>query len=78
MQELIDEYGLDVVQAYMSHIQKNAELAVRDMLREIGRKTVNEHGQSTIEAEDFMDDGSVIRLKIQIDVESGSAVADFG
>lgn len=31
--ELIDEYGLDVVQAYMTHIQNNAELAVRDMLK---------------------------------------------
>lgn len=31
--ELIDQYGLDVVQAYMTHIQKNAELAVRDMLK---------------------------------------------
>ncbi|KAI8432873.1 hypothetical protein MSG28_013799 [Choristoneura fumiferana] len=31
--ELIGQYGLDVVQAYMGHIQKNAELAVRDMLK---------------------------------------------
>ena len=31
--ELINEYNLDVVQAYMGHIQKNAELAVRDMLK---------------------------------------------
>jgi 5-oxoprolinase (ATP-hydrolysing) len=27
--ELIDFYGLDVVQAYMAHIQRNAELAVK-------------------------------------------------
>ncbi|VVC94662.1 unnamed protein product [Leptidea sinapis] len=31
--DLIEEYGLDVVQAYMSYIQRNAELAVRDMLK---------------------------------------------
>lgn len=37
--ELIEAYGLDVVQAYMKYIQENAEVAVRDMLREIGRKT---------------------------------------
>ena len=36
--ELIDGYGLDVVQAYMKHIQENAEVAVRDMLKEIGNK----------------------------------------
>ncbi|KAL0277618.1 UNVERIFIED_CONTAM: hypothetical protein PYX00_004848 [Menopon gallinae] len=77
VQELIDEYGLEVVQAYMSHIQKNAELAVRDMLREIGQKAISERGKSTIEAEDCMDDGSVIKLKIDIDIESGSALVDF-
>lgn len=37
--ELIESYGLDVVQAYMKYIQENAEVAVRDMLKEIGRKT---------------------------------------
>lgn len=31
--ELISSYGLEVVQAYMMHIQSNAELAVRDMLK---------------------------------------------
>ena len=57
MKELIDAYGLDVVQAYMAHIQvwkrdikcivasndhafgqENAEVAVRDMLKEIAAK----------------------------------------
>lgn len=57
MKELIDAYGLDVVQAYMAHIQvskaifnvrtikmttliaqENAEVAVRDMLKEIAEK----------------------------------------
>lgn len=33
--ELIEQYSLEVVQAYMAHIQKNAELAVRDMLKVI-------------------------------------------
>lgn len=37
--ELMEAYGLDVVQAYMKYIQENAEVAVRDMLREIGRRT---------------------------------------
>lgn len=37
--ELIDSYGLHVVQAYMAYIQQNAEVAVRDMLKEIARKT---------------------------------------
>lgn len=37
--ELISSYGLPVVQAYMKYIQENAELAVRDMLKEIASKT---------------------------------------
>jgi 5-oxoprolinase (ATP-hydrolysing) len=31
--ELIDAYGLDVVQAYMGHIRANAETAVRKLLK---------------------------------------------
>lgn len=37
--ELIDSYGLRIVQAYMHFIQQNAEVAVRNMLKEIARKT---------------------------------------
>ena len=33
--ELIDGYGLDVVQAYMKHIQNNAEIAVRNLLKQV-------------------------------------------
>ena len=38
MTELIDAYGLDVVQAYMNHIQENAEIAVRQVLKAYGRE----------------------------------------
>jgi 5-oxoprolinase (ATP-hydrolysing) len=75
--ELIDAYGLDVVQAYMHHIQANAEVAVRDMLREIGTKVSQRSGISELEAEDYLDDGSRIRLKVNIDVQQGTAVCDF-
>jgi 5-oxoprolinase (ATP-hydrolysing) len=33
MHELVNEYNLEVVQAYMTHIQTCAEMAVRDMLK---------------------------------------------
>lgn len=75
--ELIDIYGLKVVQAYMHHIQNNAELAVRDMLREIARNAMEQTGRSILEAEERMDDGSPIKLKITIDIEEGSAICDF-
>jgi len=66
VQDLIREYSLDVVQAYMYHVQDNAELAVKQMLTKVAelRKT------SVLEAEDYMDDGSKIKLKITIDTKS--------
>jgi len=75
--ELIDQYGLDVVQAYMMHIQNNAEVAVRDMLKVIGKKAYEETGRSVLYAADAMDDGSVIQLKVKIDIDVGEAIFDF-
>lgn len=75
--ELINSYGLNVVQAYMDHIQKNAELAVRDMLRNIGTTNLLACGLQTLQSVDYLDDGSTIKLSIQINVESGEAVFDF-
>lgn len=76
MCELIDAYGLDVVQAYMGHIQDNAEVAVQEMLREIGKKTLQE-GKKFLSAIDYLDDGSPINLQVTIDIEKGSAICDF-
>uniref|UniRef100_A0A8C7SLW4 5-oxoprolinase, ATP-hydrolysing n=1 Tax=Oncorhynchus mykiss TaxID=8022 RepID=A0A8C7SLW4_ONCMY len=75
--ELIDSYGLAVVQAYMGYIQTNAELAVRDMLKEFARCRQKQTGSLEVEAEDFMDDGTPIRLRVQINENEGSAVFDF-
>uniref|UniRef100_A0A671NGL1 5-oxoprolinase-like n=1 Tax=Sinocyclocheilus anshuiensis TaxID=1608454 RepID=A0A671NGL1_9TELE len=76
--ELIASYGLEVIQAYMGYIQSNAELAVRDMLKDFARRRRRqEAGSLEVEAEDQMDDGTPIRLKVQIDEQQGSAVFDF-
>ena len=75
--ELIDIYDLDVVQAYMGHIQHNAEVAVRDMLKSVGRKLLEKTGNTTAAAVDYMDDGSQIRFLLSIDIEKGEAVCDF-
>jgi 5-oxoprolinase (ATP-hydrolysing) len=76
MRELIKEYGLEVVNAYMEHIQSCAERAVRDMLRSFSER-MGLQSVDSVSAEDFLDDGSPIRLKITIDREAGSAVFDF-
>ncbi|KAL4393985.1 5-oxoprolinase 1 isoform X1 [Arachis hypogaea] len=80
VQELIEQYGLETVQAYMNYVQKNAEAAVREMLKSVGRRISSESNENgaTIEEEDYMDDGSVIHLKLSIDSNKGEAVFDFG
>ncbi|CAD6191905.1 unnamed protein product [Caenorhabditis auriculariae] len=74
---LIDEYSLEVVHAYMDHIQATAEESVRNMLRKVGKEIKEETGCSRLEASDFMDDGTEIRLAVDIDIDKGSAVFDF-
>lgn len=80
VQELIEQYGLETVQAYMNYVQMNAEEAVREMLKSVGRRISSESNENcvTIEEEDYMDDGSVIHLKLSIDSSKGEAVFDFG
>ncbi|XP_017766336.1 PREDICTED: 5-oxoprolinase [Eufriesea mexicana] len=75
--ELIDIYGLDVVQAYMGHIQHNAEVAVRDMLKSVGKKLLKETRNTVATAVDYLDDGSPIKFLLNIDIDRGEAVCDF-
>jgi 5-oxoprolinase (ATP-hydrolysing) len=70
---LIEDYGEDVVQFYMTNIQDNAELSVRNLLKDVSKRF---EGQD-LSATDYMDDGSPIRLKITINAERGEAVFDF-
>jgi N-methylhydantoinase B/acetone carboxylase, alpha subunit len=70
---LIGDYGEDVVQFYMRKIQENAELSVRNLLKEVSMKFANRD----LSAVDYMDDGSPIRLRISIDEEKGEAIFDF-
>ena len=64
---------MDVVQAYMKHIQENAELAVRNLLRDVATQS----GSDVLFGVDTLDDGSKINLKISIDPQEGSAEFDF-
>ena len=70
---LIEEYGEEVVLFYMRQIQDNAELSVRNLLKEISRKFAGRN----LSALEHMDDGSPIQLQISIDDEKGEAIFDF-
>lgn len=61
----------------MGHIQSNAELAVRDMLRSVACVALERTGKTVLEAQDQMDDGSPIKLKVTLDQVDGSAICDF-
>jgi 5-oxoprolinase (ATP-hydrolysing) len=67
LRKQVAHFGLDVVHAYMTHVQDNAEEAVRrviDVLRD---------GEFTY----ALDNGGVIRVKISIDRRARSATVDF-
>lgn len=70
---LMSDYGESVVKFYMTNIQNNAEQSVRSLLKDVYKRF---EGQD-LSAEEFMDDGSPIKLKVTIDPEKGEAVFDF-
>jgi 5-oxoprolinase (ATP-hydrolysing) len=67
LRRLVEHFGLDVVQAYMQHVQDNAEEQVRRVL------DVLTDGAFTYE----LDEGSVIKVKITIDKANRRATVDF-
>jgi 5-oxoprolinase (ATP-hydrolysing) len=64
---ICEHYGLSVVQAYMQHVQDNAEAAVRKVI------DVLKDGEFSCE----MDNGAVIRAAIRIDHARREATIDF-
>jgi 5-oxoprolinase (ATP-hydrolysing) len=72
LKEVLGEYGLKTVDAYMRFTQQNAEVSVRKMLKDFAAKNGNK-----VPAIDYMDDGTPIELTINIDEETGIAVFDF-
>ncbi|MDE0308265.1 MAG: hydantoinase B/oxoprolinase family protein [Acidiferrobacterales bacterium] len=67
LRNMVEHFGLDVVVAYMQHVQDNAEGAVKRVLK------VLRNGRFKYE----MDDASVIAVEISIDNENQTAVVDF-
>ena len=64
---LVTQYGLDVVHAYMAHVQANAAEQVRRVLDVLGNGTWEKR----------LDSGAVVRVTIRVDRDSRSAVVDF-
>ena len=67
LRRMVDHFGLEVVNAYMQHVQNNAEEQVRRVI------DVLKDGEFAYE----MDDGSVIQVAIRIDRQARAARVDF-
>jgi 5-oxoprolinase (ATP-hydrolysing) len=67
LNKMIRHFGLDVVKAYMGHVQDNAEESVRRVLDRLSDGTFDYE----------MDAGCFIRVKITIDKEKREATVDF-
>ena len=67
LNRMVDRYGLDVVHAYMGHVQDNAEESVRRVIGAL-------HDCSW---ELTTDQGSIIRVRISVDRERREATVDF-
>ena len=67
LRRMVEHFGLDVVHAYMRHVQDNAEEAVRRVI------DVLKPGEFSCE----MDNGAVIRVRISIDRAARGATIDF-
>ena len=67
LRKMVGHYGIEVVSAYMKHVQDNAEESVRRVIE------VLKDG----EFEYPMDEGSVIKVKISVDQGNRTATVDF-
>lgn len=67
LRKMIQHFGLDVVHAYMGHVQDNAEESVRRVL------DVLSDGAFTYP----MDNGDTIQVKITVDKDAREALIDF-
>jgi 5-oxoprolinase (ATP-hydrolysing) len=67
LRKMVEQFGLDVVQAYMRHVQDNAEESVRRVITRL------KDGAFTL----ALDNGAQIQVAIRVDANSRSATIDF-
>jgi 5-oxoprolinase (ATP-hydrolysing) len=67
LSKMVEQFGLDVVQAYMRHVQDNAEESVRRVITRL------KDGQFTLP----LDNGAQISVSVKVNPLERSAVIDF-
>ncbi len=77
LQRMVEQFGLTTVQAYMQHVQDNAEAAVRQVIAQLCRRR-REQGEALISAFTVpLDNGAQIQLQVQLHPETRSATLNF-
>jgi 5-oxoprolinase (ATP-hydrolysing) len=71
LHKMVQQFGLDVVQAYMGHVQDNAEESVRRAIARLGTRLKD--GRFTLP----LDNGAQIQVAVQINASERSARIDF-
>jgi 5-oxoprolinase (ATP-hydrolysing) len=67
LRRMVEQFGLDVVQAYMRHVQDNAEESVRRVITRL------KDGQFTLS----LDNGAQIQVAVRVNAAERSAEIDF-
>jgi len=67
LRKMVEHFGLDMVQAYMRHVQDNAEESVRRVITRL------KDGSFTLD----LDNGAQIQVAIRVNAQERSAVIDF-
>jgi 5-oxoprolinase (ATP-hydrolysing) len=67
LRKMVEQFGLDVVQAYMGHVQDNAEESVRRVITRL------KDGAFTLP----LDNGAQIQVAIRVDAQNRRAEIDF-
>jgi 5-oxoprolinase (ATP-hydrolysing) len=74
LRRMVAHYSLSVVQAYMQHVQDNAQEAVRRAISRLAKR----FGHATPQCLRFpLDNGACIQVQVSIDENARSAVIDF-
>ena len=71
LHKMVQQFGLDVVQAYMRHVQDNAEESVRRAITALSARL--QDGRFTLP----LDNGAQIQVAVRIDAATRSAEIDF-
>ncbi|NMM84904.1 5-oxoprolinase [Rhodococcus sp. SRB_17] len=71
LRKMVEQFGLDVVQAYMGHVQDNAEESVRRAITHLAARVKD--GQFTL----ALDNGAQICVAVRVDGAARTAEIDF-